>query len=403
MSKILVIHDSYFFEDDTSSKFYSIHINDEIVERYLHLGDELSFIGRRKKIENKLDTQKLSEIDLSLCRVVTVPEFKNLASYIRNFKQVKKDLEREILTHDIIAPRVPSILGSEAVKLAIKNNKPLIGEIVSCNWDAFWNYGIIGKIIAPYFYLKQKFVVKKIPFSIYVTSNFLQKRYPNNGYSINCSNVHINDVSSEVLEQRQKKISKLNESSQLILGTIAAIDVPYKGQKYVIRALSKSNRKLKYLVVGYGKPTQLLKEIEKENVTDFVNILGPVKHSEIDKFLDELDVYIQPSEQEGLPRSLIEAMSRGIPSIGSRTGGIPELLDEAFIFNKGNVKELTKIIDDFTLDLMKKESKKNFSVSKKYMLSNLNARRFDFYFKFLKLNKLPINNRLRSELQQTKN
>ena len=45
---------------------------------------------------------------------------------------------------------------------------------------------------------------------------------------------------------------------------------------------------------------------------------------------DNIDVFIMPSLQEGLPRSMVEAMSRGCNVIGSRVGGIPELLDDNF-------------------------------------------------------------------------
>ena len=47
------------------------------------------------------------------------------------------------------------------------------------------------------------------------------------------------------------------------------------------------------------------------------------------EFLDSLDLYLQFSRGgEGLPRALVEGMSRGCPAIGSTVGGIPELLTE---------------------------------------------------------------------------
>ena len=44
--------------------------------------------------------------------------------------------------------------------------------------------------------------------------------------------------------------------------------------------------------------------------------MGGVPHNKIFQLLDDIDLYIQPSLQEGLPRSVVEAMSRACPIIG---------------------------------------------------------------------------------------
>ena len=57
---------------------------------------------------------------------------------------------------------------------------------------------------------------------------------------------------------------------------------------------------------------------------------------EVMAWLDGIDIYLQPRMAEGLPRSLIGAMSRGCPFVGSRCGGITGLLEEECLIEPGN-------------------------------------------------------------------
>ena len=55
---------------------------------------------------------------------------------------------------------MPSNLGNMGVKYAKKYNKKYLVEVVGCPWDSLRNHSIIGKVIAPIEYLKQKVNVK---------------------------------------------------------------------------------------------------------------------------------------------------------------------------------------------------------------------------------------------------
>lgn len=59
-------------------------------------------------------------------------------------------------------------------------------------------------------------------------------------------------------------------------------------------------------------------------------------HDKIFEWLDTIDIYIQPSYQEGLCRSVVEAMSRACPVICSDACGERELANEKFIFKRGD-------------------------------------------------------------------
>lgn len=170
------------------------------------------------------------------------------------------------------------------------------------------------------------------------------KKYPTRGRSIHCSNVELQNIEEESLCERIDKING-SENKKLILGTVAAIDVPYKGQDDVINAvgiLKKEGMAISYKIVGGGNAVMLNKIISQSNVKDRVEIVGRLKHEKVFNFLKGIDLYIQPSKQEGLPRALIEAMSKGCPALGARTAGIPELLSDECIFSPGTVSEIVE-------------------------------------------------------------
>src|SRR5699024_582981 len=235
-------------------------------------------------------------------------------------------------------------------------------------------------------YFKSKKMIKEAPYVIYVTSEFLQKRYPTLGLYTNCSNVNITKGSERTLENRLIKIN--NNNSKIVFGTIGAIDIEYKGHDLMIKALSliKDNvtKEIEYKIVGGGNPIHLINLAKKYDVLDLVTFEGTLENDEINNFLDSVDIYIQPSRTEGLPRAVIEAMSRACPIIGSNVGGIPELIDKESIFKKNNYKELANLILDVSSNKiwLENKAKRNFNESKKYENTIIEERRTQFLNEF---------------------
>lgn len=261
-------------------------------------------------------------------------------------------------------------------------------EVVGCSWDALWNYNSKGKLLAPLNYLKQKRAISESEYAIYVTSNFLQKRYPTRGDSINCSNVLLSNFDDSILINRTEKVKCRNLESTLVIGTTAAVDVKYKGQRSVIKALGKLKERgitnFEYQLVGSGEQKSLRLIAEKYAVTEQVKFLGAMPHKDVLNWLDSIDIYAQPSKTEGLPRGLIEAMSRGLFAMGSNVGGIPELLDEEYIFNKSNnEEEICNILIEINKDKLLEQARRNFNVAKEYDQSLIESRRQLFLRKFV--------------------
>lgn len=284
--------------------------------------------------------------------------------------------------HDLVIGRLHSMLGCVGADCARQLGKPFFAEVMGDAWDAYWNHSLVGKLVAPYMFLKTKQVVKNADYALYVTSQFLQNRYPCKNPSVGVSNVRIDSVEPQVLEQRLEKIRSA-DPAQVTLMTTAAVDVRYKGQEYVIRAIPALNRagiRVKYTLVGGGDPAYLRQVAKKCGVEDQVVFAGRKNLDEVFALLDETDIYVQPSLQEGLPRSVIEAMSRGCPAIGARTAGIPELIAPECVVRRKSVSDIAEtIIKIANAEKMTALANENFEKAKEYLDTVLGARRGEYF------------------------
>ena len=355
--------------------------------RYLALGDEVTVLTHMKTV----DTPQSNLIEDGAVRFVFIPKINNLKALLFDSKFIQRTLDEEVKNTDVCVVHMNGH-GVEIIKLAKKYNKPLMSVMGGCVWDALWNYDWCGKILAPWAYLKLRRAQKNVKYTIYVTKFFLQHRYPNSGKWIACSNVNVKTGLPGVVEQRLNRINEIKTNGRVLsIGTSAALDVPYKGQRYVIKALhllKQKGIKFEYHLIGRGDQTTLKEEISRYNLSNQVIIHGALPHEDVLHFLDTVDIYIQPSKQEGLPRAMIEAMSRGCLCLGSNIAGIPELLENEYLFTKGNVSQIVKILEGITIEKLEEQAKRNYEMAKDYDKDVLDERRRNFIIEF----KNSINN-----------
>jgi glycosyltransferase involved in cell wall biosynthesis len=389
MRKVLFVHDGPIFKDHNSN-FYGIHIKDSVIERYLNLGDHLAILTR-VVIVDKEQSKKYSLLTNSQFDVIEIPNFKSIRLYIKNYPTAKRVIEDAVYRADVVICRNPSASSTIAANYALSIGKPIISELVACTFDAYLNYNWKGKMIAHYKMWVQQRLQKRLPYVIYVTKHFLQERYPSSAKQINCSNVELKPKDQNLLKDRIEKIKQSNKNKIPVIGTVAALDVPYKGQADVIKALAilkNSGIIYHYHLVGQGDDAKLRQFVVKLDIQEQVKFIGALPHQEVFDFYKQIDLYIQPSKQEGLPRALIEAMSTGCPALGARTAGIPELLDSNFIFKAGNVKEIVKLLTNLSQEVMLEQASVNFIIAQDYEKEKLDKRRKYFYDLFLTENNL---------------
>lgn len=384
----LLVHDSRMFLDEAGN-YYKISTDNEHYKRYFLMADSVRVCMRTKYITAE-EAEKMHHIHLSNFEIVSCPSITELKTYAKNRKKTVEILENEVKNSDFVVLKMPGFFCDIAYKYIKKYHKPFLAELGGCPWDALWNHGIRGKILAPYQYWKTKNILSHTDYALYVTNKFLQKRYPARGIQVNCSNVVIDTPEQIVLDLRLTHID--NNNGDLIIGTTAGVDIKYKGQQYIIEAIGRLKQRgikhFRYQLVGSGDPSYLKSVAQKFNVCDQIDFLGVMPKTKVLEWLETIDIYAQPSRQEGLPRALIEAMSRGVPAIGAKTAGIPELLESEYIFSnsKHNIEEICDILLKMNKNVRKTQAIRNFHEAKHYEKEIINARRNDFYMKFLKEN-----------------
>ena len=388
--EVLFVHNGPIYRA-ANGGLYGTHITDALRRRYLGLGDKVHFLMREKPIDG--DLQRLSPIQDESFRFTSVPEVLTPTRRFTCGRRARQIIRKAVIDSDIVVARVPSLIARWAIHYAQQLGKPYMIECVACNWDALSNHKWSARLLAPWYFLAQKRVLKYAPFVIYVTRQFLQQRYPTRGLSFSISNVELTATNSSVLDRRIERVrTRQAEQAPIRLVTVASVSTPYKGQADVIAALgplSAAGVDCEYHLVGGGEQTRLRALSRSQDVGDKVYFHGAVRHAEVFDLLDGMDIYIQPSRQEGLPRAVIEAMSRGLPALGARTGGIPELLPDARIFAPGDIEGVIRTVTTMLhKGVLEADAERNFREAKRYTSERLAETRREAYQAFLELNQL---------------
>jgi glycosyltransferase involved in cell wall biosynthesis len=144
---------------------------------------------------------------------------------------------------------------------------------------------------------------------------------------------------------------KINEDLRdaVVVGSIGELH-KNKGYEYAMEAfatLSKHHPFLKYVIVGEGEErVHLQKIVRHKNLQNTVFFAGYMDNAAVG--IKAFDTFLMPSIKEGLPYVLLEAGAAQVPSIATRVGGIPELIEntkEGMIIPPGSSKEIVRAIE----------------------------------------------------------
>lgn len=391
-SRVLFVQGGSRWKFDEDGKIYTdSNFDENIWKRYKFNDSELSVILRREnKIYNSDDAKSKFNLASDVVdRCIALPDiYKPRINFFSVSKICKiiSTIRQEVKCSDYVVIRsLGNIYTNTALKYAQKYKKKYLVEVTGFAFESLWYHSLLGKLIAPIREIQYRTKMKDVDYAVYVTETALQKRYPCKGQMLGCSDVSLLSSFESTLENRINLIRSNNR--KLVIGTAAFLDVNWKGQSVVIKALSELSKQgidsIEYQLIGAGSGKKLRELAKKLNVSDRVNIIGVVPHESVFEWFDSIDIYIQPSFTEGLCRSIVEAMSRACPVICSDVGGNYELISKELLFKAGDYIELShKICHLIETKQRIDESVKNFEKSKLFDKNVLNQKRELFYKHF---------------------
>ena len=106
--------------------------------------------------------------------------------------------------------------------------------------------------------------------------------------------------------------------------------VVQKNINIVIEAIGLlDDRKLKLSIIGEGNEFSKLESLIHDlNLQNRVQLLGKIDSNRISQFLLTADIFIQASDYEGLPHSVLEAINYEVPILSTEVGGCKDLLND---------------------------------------------------------------------------
>lgn len=114
---------------------------------------------------------------------------------------------------------------------------------------------------------------------------------------------------------------------KFLVGHVGALDNVQKGQEYIIavaRELAESDPDIQFVLVGGGDDEQMLRSA----AAGLGNIVFSGFVDNVGDYLAAFDLFILPSNKEGIGGILLDAMDQELPVIASRVGGLHEIVHD---------------------------------------------------------------------------
>ena len=387
---LLVISHSYNdFQKDTTITLSKYFNNVSVLVRYNPIANiskyidlpQLKQFNLSTKIDTKNNPSNISVYPTPVIYTVSDSQYKNLGQ--KHFKAVESAINKNNIQFDIIHSHFTWSSGYVGAKLKEKYNVPFVVtahgyDIYDLPFrDAKWKQNIEYVLnTADYIFTVSNSNLKCIKrLNVKTPVKVLPNGYRSELFYPRSSN-----------ECRKKLSLPLDKMIILTVGNLVEI----KGHRYLIEAMCevvKHRKDVLCIIVGDGKlKNKLEKQINKLGLKDYFILAGGKPHDEIPIWINSCDFFVLPSLKEGNPTVMFECLGCGKPFIGTKVGGVPEIIvsdDYGLLVEPRNSIDLAEKID---LALKNKwNSKKIREYGTTFTWDKVSRAIYTIYFKTLKV------------------
>ena len=307
---------------------------EELAKRMVKLGNEVTVFNRRGHHVSgkKFDSQKVNNYKGILIQTVPTLNIKGLAALTSSFFAI---ISATIKKFDVIHIHAEGPAFFCWIPKILK--KKVIVTIHGLDWQrAKWG------CVASYVIRKGEKNAVKYADEIIVLSRNVQK-YFKEVYGRKTKFIP-NGVTKPVIKENKEIFDRWGlkkDEYVLFLGRI----VPEKGVEYLIKAWKNIKTSKKLVIAGGSSDTDEFVGKLKEKSDDTIIYTGFIQGRQLEELYSNAYLYVLPSDVEGMPLSLLEAMSYGNCCLVSSIPECTEVVeDKAVIFKKSSVKDLEEKI-----------------------------------------------------------
>lgn len=379
---------SYQFKKNDEKTYALPAYGNAFWQKYLGVFTSVKVLG--ENVKKYLDNGTMTLLDDPRVEVDIIPSNTHPKDFINDFK-IKNILLKRIKAAQAVLIKPSSRKGMMAIEICKKLDKPYMIEVTGDIELTLKNHkNILKRLYAPFLYNQILKSIKDCKFGLYVTRFYLQSKFPIEGTQCGCTDTYIPNPKRDILDKRLEHISEIKNTSKINIGLIASYHDNRKGIDTAIKAMKELNKENVYLhILGLGTENdrnywyKMAEEYGIKSKLVFDKSLSTTQ--EVLEWDDTMDIIILPSRSEGLPRCIVEAISRACPCIISNVCGMPELVKDSWLHDPEDYKRLALLLESMlsNRDEMLSAAKDNFLNSFNYTKDVLKERRDNFLTMFL--------------------